>query len=211
LQRAFERAKKCCMGEPGFISNPMGLGGFQGRMQQTWGARRARGEAVTCGAQTKHGPCLGPPVRGSQRCRHHGGKGSGRGYLSVPKSLRVSRNQVLHGLRAAAKVELAKQLAERRVPPRDLDVAFRPYATKIYGPNEELLKIVLLQRLAGEVSQAEVDAAVEQAMNSYRRDQVLPPTRAERRAAKSQMICEDVSDAVPEDTPPIRKRLPGGW
>jgi hypothetical protein len=181
------------------VSNPFGHGGFQGRREQIWVLRRARGEAITCGAATRHGPCLGPPVRGSQRCRHHGGKGSGSGHLSTPKSLRVARNQTLHALRLAAKAELAK------LPPnRDLDAAFRPFASKIYAPNEEMLKLTLLQWLAGEVSPADVEVAVEMAMRNYRRDQVLPPTRAEQRAAQSNMICEPVDDA-PEITTVIGK------
>jgi hypothetical protein len=108
--------------------------------------------------------------------------GSGQGHLSIPKSLRVSRNQVLHALRLAAKTELAKLLQDR--PHRELDAAFRPYASQIYSANEELLKLVLLQRLAGEVSQAEVEVAVEQAVNSYRIDQVLPPSRVEHAKAR---------------------------
>ena len=43
-----------------------------------------------CGAKTrKHTPCLAPAVRGSQRCRMHGGKGSG-----APKG---NQNALKHG------------------------------------------------------------------------------------------------------------------
>jgi hypothetical protein len=202
-------ARKVFMAKRGIIRNVLGLGGFQGRRHQIWVLRRLKGEVVGCGARTRAGGACGmPPCRNSNRCFHHGGAGSGRGHLSTPKNLRISRNQVLHALRLAAKTELAKLLQDR--PHRDLEAAFRPYAAKIYGPNEELLKLTLLQRLAGEVSQAEVAVAVEQAMLNYRRDQVLPPSRAEQRASQSRMICEAVDDEL-EIKPAIRKGPPGGW
>jgi hypothetical protein len=148
-------------------------------------------------------------VRGSQRCRHHGGKGSGRGHLSTPKSLRVSRNQTLHALRLAAKTELAKLM--QLSPNRELDAAFRPFAAKIYAPNEEMLKLVLLQRLSGEVSHAEVEVAVEQAMCNHRRDQVLPPSRKDQRSPpQSVLVCEAVDDD-PEVKTVIRKGPCDSW
>lgn len=76
-----------------------------------------------CGAKTrKHTPCLAPVVRGSQRCRMHGGKGSGapkgnqnafkHGHMT--KDAKDFRNSVRANIRQSKKLikELTKQLVQ---------------------------------------------------------------------------------------------------
>jgi hypothetical protein len=123
--------------------------------------------------------------------------------------LRVARNQTLHALRLAAKTELAKLM--KISPNRDLNDAFRPYAAKIYAPNAEMLKLTLLQRLAGEVSHAEVEVAVEQAMRNYRRDQVLPPSQKDQRSPPQSVLVREAVDDDPEVKTVIRKGPRDGW
>ena len=62
--------------------------------------------APRCGARTRSGaPCRSPAVKGSPRCRMHGGKGSG--------APRANRNAWKHGARSAEISEIARCLRSR--------------------------------------------------------------------------------------------------
>lgn len=60
---------------------------------------------ATCGAKGRKGPCQSRPVKGSKRCRMHGGKGSG-----APAGNGNSRT---HGLFARSLGELGKSIYEQ--------------------------------------------------------------------------------------------------
>jgi hypothetical protein len=60
--------------------------------------------APRCGARTRSGaPCRSPAIHGHQRCRMHGGKGSG--------AARGNRNALKHGLRSASHMAWKRSVA----------------------------------------------------------------------------------------------------
>ena len=65
--------------------------------------------ALRCGAKTRKGtPCMAPAIAGKQRCRMHGGKGSG-----APKG---NHNAFRHGLYSAEVLKMKayyRDLAKR--------------------------------------------------------------------------------------------------
>ena len=69
--------------------------------------------SLRCGAKTRKGaPCMAPAVAGRQRCRMHGGKGSG-----APIG---NRNALKHGL--YTKASLAQDREARQLIRRALDL-----------------------------------------------------------------------------------------
>ena len=76
-------------------------------MQREIPAPKCLTDAPRCGARTRTGaPCRSPAVRGSGRCRMHGGKGSG--------APRDNRNAWKHGARSAATAAIARYLRATR-------------------------------------------------------------------------------------------------
>lgn len=73
--------------------------------------------APRCGAKTRrnHGaPCRSPAVRGSKRCRMHGGKGSGapKGNLNALKHGYMTKDAKSFRERVKAAMRASKQIAE---------------------------------------------------------------------------------------------------
>ena len=59
--------------------------------------------SLRCGAKTRQGmPCKAPAIKGKQRCRMHGGKGSG-----APK---CSQNALKHGYYTAESINNRKEV-----------------------------------------------------------------------------------------------------
>lgn len=83
-------------------------------------------QAPRCGARTRSGtPCRAPAISGAERCRMHGGKGSG-----APKG---NRNALKHGLYTGAALErdrraraLLRQIREVLEALAQEQAAYRP-------------------------------------------------------------------------------------
>jgi hypothetical protein len=138
-----------------FNRNPRGLSGLAFRPHDRF-VLGASGNC--CGVKTRRTgePCRQPPVRGSKRCRFHGGY-SGRGRAKLPKTLRQGHNKAMRVLRKGAREKLEEGV---ELHP-DLRQAFRAYARDVYPPNKEVFLLDLDQRLRGEMSADSWRAALE--------------------------------------------------
>jgi hypothetical protein len=138
------------------FNNPRGLGGLRARPQD----RFAIGTPGNCcGAKSKQNggkPCKQPPNKGSKRCRFHGGAGSGRGRVALPKNLRQAHSKAIALARKAARAELEVTTLH----PETLRVFARLYREEIYEANTEMFLLALNQQILGEISVIELKAVL---------------------------------------------------
>ena len=138
------------------FNNPRGLGGLKSRPQDRF-VIGAPGNC--CGAKGKQNgglPCRQPPNKGSKRCRFHGGAGSGRGRVALPKNLRQAHSKAIALARKAARAELEVTTLH----PETLRVFARLYREEIYEANTEMFLLALNQQILGEISVIELKAVL---------------------------------------------------
>jgi hypothetical protein len=138
------------------FNNPRGLGGLKSRPQDRF-VIGAPGNC--CGAKSKQNgglPCKQPPNKGSKRCRFHGGAGSGRGHVALPKNLRQAHSKAIALMRRAARAELEATTLH----PETLQVFGRCYRGEVYAANTEIFLLALNQQMLGEISIIDLKAVL---------------------------------------------------
>ena len=156
--------------------NPLGLGGLKFRRHHRF-VLGAPGNC--CDARCKQKPgefCRQPPVRGSKRCRFHGGF-AGRGRVRLAKNERVAHSKAMALVRKASRAEL-----ERVELHPETHRACGRY-TDIYPPNLEILLLGVDQHLRGEIDRRQFQTILEMA-----RERAEIPCRKSRKTRNPALV-----------------------